>query len=247
MPLFQVFTTVMALGLLAGLLSPLLVARGQALMGASLSHATFLGLAISLTLFSPEEIYPIYALTLLITLLLALLLSHLSLKKYLPFDVLMGLFFSVSMGAGVLVFHLSGPDHSHDFHDYLFGDILLLAPPDTLLALALLGLIGGVCVLFLEPMDLLRGGCPLCHGRRAEDSSLSLCLHCPLGIEYRLSRQSRRHYPRQHHVPCAGTLLPQDRKGFEGNLPLQYPLLPGLHHGGPRGPPFSWTHPRGPL
>lgn len=138
-----VLILVLSLSLLAGLLSPFLLAQRETFIAPTLSHATFLGLAISLSLFSPEQTYYLYALTLLITLTLATFLSHLSFKRHLPSDVLMGLFFSVSMGAGFLIFHLSSTNHSYDPHHYLSGDILLLDPADIFLILVPLSLVCG--------------------------------------------------------------------------------------------------------
>ena len=138
------FMAVFILALLCGLLSPLLIAGKMAFMGASVSHSTFVGLALSLSFFSPEESYSIYGLTLLTTLIFALLLSALSFKEHLPFDSLVGVFFSVSMALGVMIFYFFGEHREVDFHDYLFGDILLLRPEDVIIALVHLVLVSTI-------------------------------------------------------------------------------------------------------
>ncbi len=123
------------LALLCGILSPLIIAKKQAFMGAAISHSTFLGLALSLYLFDPEDSLNIYLFTLVITLILSLFLATAGLEELLPFESLMGLFFSTSMGFGILFFHFLG-NHKHiDLHEYLFGDILLLDKTDVFIAL----------------------------------------------------------------------------------------------------------------
>ena len=121
------------LALLAGILSPLIIAGKQAFMGTAVSHSTFLGLAIAHAFF-PADSYGIYLMTLLLTLGLAVILAGASFKDRLPFESFVGVFFSVSMGMGILVLHLFGEEQHIDLLGYMFGDILLINQRDVLIA-----------------------------------------------------------------------------------------------------------------
>ena len=125
--------TALALSLLCGILSPLLVAKRLAFMGVSVSHSTFLGLALALCWLSPENTYGIYVVSLSITLLISLVLATVGFRQE-AFDSLVGIFFSVSMGLGIVVFHLFGQGDHDDLHGYLFGDIFLVGTADTMIA-----------------------------------------------------------------------------------------------------------------
>jgi ABC-type Mn2+/Zn2+ transport system permease subunit len=63
------------LSLTCGIISPLIIARKNAFMGAAISHSTLLGLAISLSLFEMAQSLPIFLSTLLITLILTFFFS----------------------------------------------------------------------------------------------------------------------------------------------------------------------------
>ena len=123
------------LSIICGMLSPFIISKGHAFMGASVSHSTIVGLAISLSVFASENYYKVYLLTLFITLFLAVGLAFASFKERLPFDSLVGVFFSVTMAIGILIFYLFGKNQNIDLLGYLFGDILMLQKIDVFIAL----------------------------------------------------------------------------------------------------------------
>ena len=123
------------LAMLCGILSPLIISKKQAFMGAAISHSTFFGLALSFYFFHPEDSLKIYLFTLFVTLILSFFLATAGLEKLLPFESLMGLFFSTSMGFGILLFYFLRNNEHIDLHEYLFGDILLLDKTDIIISL----------------------------------------------------------------------------------------------------------------
>ena len=74
---------VLLLSLTAGLLSPVIISKGMAFMGASISHAAFLGIGIGLHLFEPHS-PGVFLSTLATTTLLSFLLAKATFKKPLP-------------------------------------------------------------------------------------------------------------------------------------------------------------------
>ena len=147
---------ILAFSFLSGLLSPMIIAQRQSFMAAAIAHYTFLGLAIAFALLPLEHSVAIYFVTLLITLILSFLLARAGLENTVPFESLIGLFFSVSMGFGVLILHLvhadghDGHDEHIDLHHYLFGDILLLDKPDVIIAFFNIVLVCGFMALYFK-------------------------------------------------------------------------------------------------
>lgn len=125
------------LSLTCGLISPLLIARKNAFMGSAISHSTLLGLAIALSLFSSENSLPIFATTLIITILCTLFLAFSTFRQKLPNDSLIGIFYTSTMALGILI-HSSFAKNKSDLLSFLFGNILLLTKEDLLLSLGLL-------------------------------------------------------------------------------------------------------------
>ena len=142
--------TMATLSVLAGLLSPLIIVRGQSFMAVSVSHATVLGLSLSFILLSPDNHHGIYLLTSAVTLGLSLPLAAVGLRRNLPFDSLIGVFFSVSMGLGILLFHLAGDGGDMHFVEYLFGDLALVGPVDVIVALVNLLIVALAILPFLK-------------------------------------------------------------------------------------------------
>ena len=123
---------VIGLSLLSALLSPLVIARRQAFMGAALSHATLVGLASGLSLFGTLSGTAVFATTLAVTLILSFVLAEATYKNPLPRDSLIGLFFTTSMGLGMII-HQMGPAKNIDLMSYLFGNIFLLTQADLVI------------------------------------------------------------------------------------------------------------------
>ena len=82
------------LSLTCGLISPLIIARKNAFMGAAISHSTLLGLAISLSLFEATQALPVFLSTLLITIFLTLFLAYSTFRQKLPNDSMIGIFYT---------------------------------------------------------------------------------------------------------------------------------------------------------
>lgn len=131
--LIQALIATLLLALNCGLLSPLVVARRYAFLGSALAHSTLLGLAISLALFPIAASAAPFVTTLIITLALTLFLAQATLKRQTPSDALIGIFYSVTMGAGLLI-HSLGPRPQADLMGFLFGNVLLVTTSDLWIA-----------------------------------------------------------------------------------------------------------------
>lgn len=125
------------LALTCGLISPLIIARKNAFMGAAISHSTLLGLAISLSFFEAAQALPVFMSTLLITIFLTLFLAYSTFRQKLPNDSLIGIFYTSTMALGIIIHTLFAKDQS-DLLSFLFGNILLLTIEDLYLSFAIL-------------------------------------------------------------------------------------------------------------
>lgn len=125
------------LALTCGLISPLIIARKNAFMGAAISHSTLLGLAISLSLFEATQALPVFLSTLLITIFLTLFLAYSTFRQKLPNDSMIGIFYTSTMALGIIIHTLFAKDQS-DLLSFLFGNILLLTVEDLYLSFAIL-------------------------------------------------------------------------------------------------------------
>ncbi|AUN98629.1 metal ABC transporter permease [Bacteriovorax stolpii] len=125
------------LSLTCGLISPLIIARKNAFMGAAISHSTLLGLAISLSLFEATQALPVFVSTLIITIFLTLFLAYSTFRQKLPNDSMIGIFYTSTMAMGIIIHTLFAKDQS-DLLSFLFGNILLLTAEDLYLSLFIL-------------------------------------------------------------------------------------------------------------
>ena len=125
------------LSITCGLISPLIIARKNAFMGAAISHSTLLGLAISLSLFEATQALPVFLSTLLITIFLTLFLAYSTFRQKLPNDSMIGIFYTSTMALGIIIHTLFAKDQS-DLLSFLFGNILLLTIEDLYLSFAIL-------------------------------------------------------------------------------------------------------------
>jgi ABC-type Mn2+/Zn2+ transport system permease subunit len=126
-----------------GVLSPLIVARKYAFIGSAMSHSTLLGLSIAASFFANAGAMVFFLITLSVTLLITSFLAKSTYKEKLPSDSLIGIFFTVTMGLGMIIHSKFSPNQS-DLLNYLFGQILLIEVADLWIAfsLCLLCLIG---------------------------------------------------------------------------------------------------------
>jgi ABC-type Mn2+/Zn2+ transport system permease subunit len=137
--LFKALLATIALALATGVLSPIIVSKRYSFMGAAVSHSTLFGLSISLTFLNlaSEQIH--FLVTLVITLLFALFLARETLKKELPSDSLIGIFFSVMMALGIIIYSFKS-EGQEDLVSFLFGNILLLTSFDVILLIIIAAL-----------------------------------------------------------------------------------------------------------
>lgn len=120
-----------------GIISPLLIARKNAFMGAAISHSTLLSLAISMSLFEAQRTLPIFVSTLMITIFLTLFLAYSTFRQKIPNDSLIGIFYTATMALGIIVHTLFAKEQG-DLMGFLFGNILLLNKEDLYLSLLIL-------------------------------------------------------------------------------------------------------------
>lgn len=120
-----------------GIVSPLIVAKRYAFMGTAVSHSTFLGLSIALSLIATKNSFLVFLITLAVTLILVTALAKATFRQKLPSDSLIGIFFTSSMGIGVIIHYLFARQRG-DLLGYLFGNILLLEYHDVILSLVLM-------------------------------------------------------------------------------------------------------------
>lgn len=124
-----------------GLLSPLVIAKRYAFLGSAVSHSTLLGLAIGIFMGGTESPLTLFFWTLTITLILSFFLAKATWRQALPSDTMIGLFFTGTMGLGILVHSLTTRG-SGDLMSYLFGNVLLLTNTDVIISII-------VCVLII--------------------------------------------------------------------------------------------------
>jgi len=115
-------------------------------MGAAVSHSTILGLSIALSLIPATDSINIFLITLAVTLVIVIFLAKATFRQRLPSDSLIGIFFTGSMGLGVII-HSLFTGQKGDLMGYLFGNILLLDKGDLLLS--------GLLLMLLIPIILI--------------------------------------------------------------------------------------------
>ncbi len=137
--LTQALLCSLLLAVLCGVLSPLVVAKKFAFMGASISHGALLGVATGLVLFKDNTVMDhilLFFITLIITLIAVSPLAWSTFRQRLPSDALIGLFFTATMGGGLMIHQMSGTGKG-DLLGYLFGNILTLGTFDIFLLFTL--------------------------------------------------------------------------------------------------------------
>ena len=122
--------------LCTGLLSPFVVSKRLAFIGSALSHSTLLGVAIGFCFFDSSQVISLFLITLIITLIIVAVLAQFTYRETLPSDSLIGIFFTASMGLGILIFTLFSKEKV-DLMAYLFGNILIITKSDILILLFL--------------------------------------------------------------------------------------------------------------
>ena len=141
------------LSLLTGVLSPIIIAKKYAFMGASVSHSSLLGVALALSFTTPENSFLLFSITLFTTLLATAFLAYSSYKEKVPNDTLIGIFYTSSMGAGMLIHNLWGKQNG-DLLSFLFGNILLIGKTDLYILMILTLLILFLFFKLFHPLAL---------------------------------------------------------------------------------------------
>lgn len=130
----QAFWGTIIVSLSCGLLSPLIVAKRYAFIGSAISHSTLLGLSLAALLFQQSNGLGFFLTTLTMTLIPTMILARATFQKTVPSDSIIGIFFSVTMGLGILI-HTTFTPNQTDLMSFLFGNILLVTKLDIYLGL----------------------------------------------------------------------------------------------------------------
>jgi ABC-type Mn2+/Zn2+ transport system permease subunit len=122
----------LGLSIITGLMAPVIVGKRYAFIGASISHSSLLGVALGLSLFGENNPWGLFSIILLTTSILVSFLAYSTYRQRLPSDSLIGVFFTTTMGLGMLV-HGRWGQNQGDLLNYLFGNVLLLLREDIIL------------------------------------------------------------------------------------------------------------------
>lgn len=117
------------LGFMTGLISPLIIGKGQALMGPAIAHSTLLSSALAFALIGSTQVAALNLFILIFTIALVAPLAFFNYHQKLSPDALIGVFFSTTMAIGLMLFSLFNLKSS-TLMGILFGDILLLSAAD---------------------------------------------------------------------------------------------------------------------
>lgn len=123
------------LSLVFGLISPFIIAKRYAYMGAAISHSTLLSISITSFIFQVIGAFSAFLSVLIITLIIIAPLAYSSrVKKNLPSDGLIGVYFTATMALGILISNHS-PAGSERLMSYLFGNIILITVNDVIITI----------------------------------------------------------------------------------------------------------------
>ncbi|MGA0163397.1 MAG: metal ABC transporter permease [Bdellovibrionota bacterium] len=119
------------IGLISSFFSIFVVQRRMSFLGSGLAHATFGGIALGLFL----GVSPLW-IALPFTLLVGILIEITRKKSPLQPDTLIGVFFSISMGLGIVFLSLR-KEYSPEAMSFLFGSLLAVSQEDVYSAFVL--------------------------------------------------------------------------------------------------------------
>jgi ABC-type Mn2+/Zn2+ transport system permease subunit len=120
------------LALNCGLIAPMVVAKRYAFLGSALSHSTLLGVALAMALIPYQSGLVQFFMTLGVTLILTAFLARATEKDQNPSDAFIGIFYSITMGLGVIIHSLYNQGQG-ELLNILFGNILLVTNTDLIL------------------------------------------------------------------------------------------------------------------
>jgi len=158
------------------LLSPFVVMRKMAFMGAGIAHAAFAGVAIGLVAGVDYT-----ATALLFAVAVALAVDALSWRGHTSVDVAIGVLFAASMALGVVLISRA-PGYYADVFTYLFGNVLAVTRRDLLILgitavtvmVPLLVFLKEMLALCLDEEQALASGLPVRWLRRALVSAVAV-------------------------------------------------------------------------
>src|SRR3990172_13075923 len=127
----RAFVVGTAMALFAGVISVFIVLRRVSFLGSGISHAAFGGVAIGFF----AGLNPLLT-ALVYCIAVSFAIEIVSSKGRLAEDAAIGIFFSASMGMGVLLISLS-KSYTVDLFGYLFGSILAISREEAIGAVAL--------------------------------------------------------------------------------------------------------------
>ena len=114
-----------------GLVGTLVAANRMLFLTGGVAHAAYGGVGLALFLG-----LPVLPVTLLFSILAALLMSHLALKSRMGTETSIGVLWAVGMAMGIMLIDLT-PGYRADLSSYLFGSILAVSHSDMMLMLGL--------------------------------------------------------------------------------------------------------------
>lgn len=125
--LFPGWIAAIILVLATGPLGSFIILRRMSSFGDTLSHASILGLSISVLL----DVNPFY-INVLFVLLLAIVISWLEEHSFLSLDTILGVIANSSLSVGLILMSLMSNNYNIDINSYLFGDLLTVSFSDLI-------------------------------------------------------------------------------------------------------------------
>lgn len=146
---FEFFRNALIAGFLAsiacGVIGSFVVVKRMASLAGGISHAAFGGIGLGYFL----GISPLAGAA-AVALGTSAATAWIRMKADQHLDTLVGAIWATGMAAGILFIYITPPGFAPDLFSYLFGNILLVPPRETLLVMALLtaGICGIVAILY---------------------------------------------------------------------------------------------------
>ncbi len=145
------FLAGLIIGTTCSILSVYVVLKRLAFIGQGISHSAFGGVALALLLFEDSAFadLKVGAVTLVFCLVVAVLIGWASRGRRISGDSAIGIFFAVSMAAGVIFISLR-QRYTGEVFSYLFGNILGVSASDIVAISVLAALVLGVILAFFK-------------------------------------------------------------------------------------------------
>ena len=118
--------------LLSGLLGVFIVQRRLSFLGDGLAHVSFGGLALAWFIDIEQALWPAFAYTTAVSLIIVWLRKNTNLSS----DTVIGVLFAVSVALGIFLIHLSEKELQTDLMQVLFGSILAVGREELHILLA---------------------------------------------------------------------------------------------------------------